>query len=80
MSTTDPTHAVPRWKVTGQTMAQVQNAQGVFVPGWIVTYQLSSGTSGSVRIPEDRYNPAAVRAAIDMASEHVAAIDGLSSD
>lgn len=80
MSMQEDPAPVPQWRVTGQAMSQVRNASGQFVPGYVVTFQLPSGTTGSVEVPQQSYNAGNVKAAITEAAKHLTAVDSLTAD
>lgn len=70
----------PRWKVTQQQTASGQDANGNFVRGRNITYQLADGTTGSVFVANSNYTPDSVKAAIAADAEKVAAVAQLTSE
>jgi hypothetical protein len=63
---------------TGQVISVVdktaQDATNAWVPGETVTYQLSTGQTGSVWLPKSQATPDAVRAAVMADAERLAGI------
>ena len=53
-----------QWKVTAQRQTSMIVA-GTFVPAMEVTFETSSGDSGSILVPVTQYNADAVKLAID---------------
>jgi hypothetical protein len=72
--------ATPRWKVVSQVQQSGQLPGGRFGPGMAVTYQLDTGTTGTVFVPLSAYNPANVTAAINAQAPSLATVDGLTSE
>ncbi len=70
----------PAWKVVTQTQGMGRNKAGNYVQGWTVTYQLASGSSGSVFLAQGDYTPANVKAAINAQAADVDGVDNLTSD
>lgn len=70
----------PKWKVTQQQTASGQDANGSFVRGRNITYQLADGTTGVVFVANTSYTPEAVKAAIAADAEKVAAVAQLTSE
>jgi hypothetical protein len=70
----------PKWKVTSQVTAVGQDANGKFVPGRNITYQLADGTSGVVFVANTNYTVDAVKAAIADDAGRVAGVAKLTSD
>lgn len=52
------------WSVTGQTQTEKMDGNGKFTEGWTVSFLTQHGVTGSVWLPDARYNPANVAAAI----------------
>lgn len=63
----DPTMGVA-FKVVDVKETTGQDATGRFVPGKQVSYQLKSGLSGTIFVPDAAFNEDAVRAAIQKAA------------
>jgi hypothetical protein len=66
--------------VTTQQLASGQDANGNFVRGRNITYQLDDGTTGMVFVANAAYTPDAVKAAIAADAEKVAGVAGLTSE
>jgi hypothetical protein len=66
--------------VTTQQLSSGQDANGNFVRGRNITYQLADGTTGMVFVPNTSYTPDAVKAAITEDAAKVAGVAGLTSD
>ena len=71
--------AGPTWTVTANVPGTGQDATGQFVQGRKITYQLASGTVGTVFVPNTTLTPDAARTAIEADAAKVSAIDGLKS-
>jgi hypothetical protein len=54
----------PNWKVTGAVQTVARGPNGVYAPGWEVTYQLDTGHTGTVFLPNQSFNPDMVKQAI----------------
>jgi len=65
------------WRVVAQQQREDLTAQGTFVQVIEVTYELTSGTRGSVVIPARLYSEPFVRQAIDEKAATMIAIEGL---
>ena len=80
MSMTGTPAADPsRWRVIQQTIETATDGTGRAVRGRRVTYQLQSGQSGQVFVPETSFGPDTVKAAIDADAQNVAAVANLTS-
>ena len=79
MSTVSPMTppAQPTGKVLTITDGQGQDQQGNWVKGRQVTYQLTTGQTGTVFIPGAQFNVDAVRAAITTDAQKVADVANL---
>jgi hypothetical protein len=67
------------WRVTASQEQQAPGAAGTYTKGRQVFFQLDSGPSGSVFIPNDQLSADSVRAAITAAAAQLADIHALSS-
>jgi hypothetical protein len=75
-----PATSGPSWRVVGQVQQWGKLPNGQSGQGVMVTYQLDSGSQGTVFVPLTSYNTQNVKDAINAAAAHVAAVDGLASD
>jgi hypothetical protein len=66
--------------VTTQQLSSGQDANGNFVRGRNITYQLTDGTTGMVFVANTAYTPDSVKAAIVADAEKVAGVAGLTSE
>lgn len=69
----------PSWKVVNVTETTAADSTGRFTAGKQVTYQLDSGLSGTVFLPDAQFNEDAVRAAINQAAAQLHAVGNLTS-
>jgi hypothetical protein len=67
------------WKVTDVSQGVGQDATGRYTKGWSVTYQISTGHTGTVFLAGDNVNPDQVRAAIDKQAAALYGVVGLAS-
>ena len=74
-----PTADPNQWRVISQEMTTGQDPSGKAARGRRVTYQLFSGQTGSVFVPDGSFNPDTVRAAIAADAQNVAAVANLTS-
>jgi len=74
---TESTPATPHWRVTASQEQQAPGAAGTYTKGRLVIFQLDSGPSGSVFVPNDQLSIDNVRAAVDKAAQQLAAIHAL---
>lgn len=65
------------WKVTNQRQTTALSSGGTFQDVMEVTFQTTSGTVGSVRIPVNQYSPDAVKTAIDARVAQIDAVHAL---
>lgn len=65
MSNPTPSGGPVTYHVTGQIEGTGRNNAGAFIPGVTVTFAMSNGHGGTVFIPQDRYDAANVKAAIE---------------
>lgn len=65
------------WSVVAQSETSGQDANGNYVAGVQVTFRLSTGTTGSVFIPEQMYSAKYAAAAIAKAAAEVHATGNL---
>lgn len=72
-----PTDA-PHWRVTASQEQQAPGAAGTYTKGRQIFFQLDSGPSGSVFVPNDQLSPDNVRAAIAAAASTLQAVHDLS--
>jgi hypothetical protein len=70
----------PKWKVVSQQTGSGQDANGKFVQGRNVTYQLADGTSGTVFVPNTSYTVESVKSAIADDAGRVADVARLTSE
>jgi hypothetical protein len=70
----------PKWKVTRQVAGPGQDADGKFVQGRTITYQLADGTSGTVFVANTNYTVDSVKAAIAEDAGRVAGVAKLTSE
>jgi hypothetical protein len=68
------------WQVISQQEVTGQDGNGDYVQGVRVTFQLSTGTTGSVFIPDRLYNEQVVADRITMAAIRMANVDNLSGE
>lgn len=71
------TESAPAWTIIGQAENYANDDQGAFVPGVTVTFQLASGQVGSVFVPNGKYTPEQVRAAVSARADAMRAVSGL---
>lgn len=69
---------VSGWTVTSQQETFEQSPAGQIVRGRRVYFQLASGPTGSVFVPDAQYTPDNVRAAVAQAAAVLAQVQGLS--
>lgn len=67
------------WRVINVQDGQGQDATGRYVNGKTVTYQLASGHSGTVFVPNGQADPDTVRAMVQQEAANLAAIANLQS-
>lgn len=67
----------PTWTIIGQAETYATDDAGAFVPGVTITFQLAGGQTGSVFVPNTKYNVANARAAVDARAREMAAVSGL---
>ena len=67
----------PSWRVTGQQETTAIGPNGDFTRGVDVTFQLASGTMGSVFVAESQLTPDRVRELVAEKAERLATIDNL---
>jgi hypothetical protein len=67
------------WRVINVQDGQGQDATGRYVNGKTVTFQLSTGHSGTVFVPGGQSDVATVRAMVQQEAANLAAITALSS-
>lgn len=53
------------WAVTAQQEVTAPDANGRYVPGVRVSFQTARGLTGTVFVPDQQYNAATVRAAVN---------------
>lgn len=79
MTDTAPTPSdAPHWRVTASQEQQAPGAAGTYTKGRQIFFQLDSGPSGSVFVPNDQLSAEAVRAAITAAAATLQAVHDLS--
>lgn len=66
------------WRVIAQRPFEELTPQGVFRPVVEVTFQLTSGTVGSVKVPANLYNEEYVRQQIEDLASSMIAVEKLS--
>ena len=69
----------PDWAVIQNVESTGKDSTGSYVKGRSVTFQLASGTAGTVFVPDAALTPDSVKAAINAAAARIAAVDGLTS-
>lgn len=74
------TPAVARWRIINITPTQGQDSSGRFVNGKNVTYQLTSGQSDTVFVPNGSDTVEYVKAVVQAAADNLAALHNLTSD
>lgn len=74
----DPNADPPPWQVTGQRETTAVDDTGNYVPSVAVSVKLATGTVLTVTVPRSRYTADYVKAQIQAAVAHYAAVDGLS--
>jgi hypothetical protein len=62
------------WTIIGQAETMQTDDAGAFVPGVTITFQLQGGQTGSVFVPNARYNVENVRAAVNARAGAMAAV------
>lgn len=67
-----------RWSVIAQRQFEELTAQGTFKPVVEVTFQLTSGTVGMVKIPSGLYTEDYVREQIEAVAGSMLAVENLS--
>lgn len=65
------------WSITGQRQTTDLGPDGRFVDVWEITYQTTSGRSGSVRVPKAQYTADRVRQLVDAEVAEILAVDDL---
>lgn len=65
------------WHVTSQRQTTALSSGGTFQDVMEVTFETTSGTTGSVRVPLSQYNPANVKSAIEARVEQIDAVHQL---
>jgi hypothetical protein len=65
------------WTIVGQQATTGQDAAGDYQKGVDVTFQLATGTTGTVFIPQIKYTPENVAVAVTKAARHLNAVDNL---
>ena len=65
------------WRVVAQQQREVLTAQNTFMSVMEVSFELASGTRGSLEIPMRLYGEEYVRAQIDLKASAMAAVEGL---
>lgn len=78
MSQASSSGGAPTWRVTGQQPVSGQDARGQYVPGVRVLFQLSTGESGEVFVPNADFNPERVRVAVQAAARTLLGVSNLS--
>lgn len=68
---------MPTGTVVSVQDGQGQNDQGSWVRGKNVTFQLSSGPTGTVFVPDSQFNPDMVKAMVQDAAQRLAAVHNL---
>lgn len=79
MTATPPPAPSSGWTVTAQTPTQGLGPAGHFVPGMNVSFITGAGIEGTVFVPQLRYSPENVAAAIAAQAAGLDAVTGLSS-
>lgn len=69
--------SVTGWRVVSQQETTEANQAGQLTRGYRVYFVLPSGTQGSVFVPQAKYNPANVQAAIAAQADLVSNVDTL---
>lgn len=67
-----------RWSVVAQRQFEELTPQGTFRPVVEVTFQLASGTVGSIKVPRALYNEQYVSEQIDEVATQMVAVENLS--
>ena len=75
--TPTPTDNAPHWRITASQEQQAPGAAGTYTKGRQVFFQLDSGPSGSVFVPNDQLSTDSVRAAVNAAAQQLADIHAL---
>lgn len=70
----------PAWRVTSQQEATQPGPAGTYTKGVVVFFNMDDGNAGSVFIPNNVYNAAAIKAAINERAAQLGAVQQLKSD
>lgn len=71
------TSPTPAWTVTSQAQVTEQDQTGNYVSGWRIYFTMTSGTTGSVFIPQTIYTADNVKAAIQTQVAEMMNVEGL---
>ena len=65
------------WRITEAAQQVGQDSTGRYTKGWMVSFQLDGGQTGSVFVPGDSLNPAQVQAAVGRQADALYGVLGL---
>lgn len=65
------------WVVTSQRQTTDLDPSGRFADVMEITFRTQAGTTGSIRVPLDRYTPENVRSIIDDYVERISGVESL---
>jgi hypothetical protein len=68
----------PAWRVTAVNQTTGQDSTGRYTQGKEVSFTLASGVSGTVFVPDNMFNPDAVKAAIMAEAANLHQVSNLS--
>jgi hypothetical protein len=74
------TPAESRWRIISIMPGQGQDATGRYTSGKQVTYQLSTGQSGTLFVPDGQDTIEYVKAVVQAAADNLAALHNLTSE